>query len=41
MMADQCGVSVGWVSKFVNRHIENPGIVTVQCLHDYLSNVGK
>ncbi|WLJ71214.1 hypothetical protein [Sphingomonas phage Birtae] len=35
-MAQECGVSVAWISRFAASKIDNPGIVTVQCLHDYL-----
>lgn len=29
-IAEQSGVSYSWLSKFVNGHIENPGIETLR-----------
>jgi predicted transcriptional regulator len=38
-MAEECGVSVAWISRFAAGKIPNPGVNTVQCLHDYLVKV--
>lgn len=40
-MARQCGVSAAWVRMLANDQIENPGIRSVQRLHDFLANVGN
>ena len=36
VMAEKCGVSIAWISRFAADKIPNPGVDTVQCLHDYL-----
>lgn len=36
MMAEAIGVSVAWISRFAGNKIEDPGVKTVQRLHDYL-----
>lgn len=40
-LAEVGEVSVAWISRFASGKIENPGVCTVQKLHDYLLNVGK
>lgn len=34
-----CGVSISWLCMFKKGKIKNPGIVTVQALHDYLAGL--
>jgi len=41
MMAQKAGVSVAWISRFANGQIPNPGVNTVQRLHDYLITVER
>ncbi len=41
MMAKKAGVSVAWISRFANDQIPNPGVNTVQALHDYLITVER
>lgn len=41
VMAEACGVSVSWISRFAADKIENPGVDTVQCLHDYLEGISN
>lgn len=42
MMAEAVGVSIAWISRFANDKIEDPGVKTVQRLHDYLvANSGQ
>lgn len=38
-MAESIGVSKSWLSMFKDGKIANPGIVTIQNLHDYLSTL--
>lgn len=35
-IAAEAGVSYSWLSKFVNRKIDNPGYETLRGLHAYL-----
>lgn len=37
VMSQQCGVSIAWISRFAADKIPNPGVDTVQALHDYLA----
>ncbi len=37
-IAYEAGVSPSWLFKFFKGRISNPGLLTVQKLHDYLSN---
>jgi len=36
-LADQSGVSYSWLSKFANGHIKNPGLRTLERIHDALA----
>lgn len=38
-MGRQIEASAKWVSLLAKGKLENPGIVTVQRLHDYLANI--
>jgi len=38
-IADKCEVSIAWLSRFDNGKIDNPGIVQVQRLCDYLRSL--
>lgn len=38
-IAENVGVSVRWLERFASGDIENPGVVTVETLKDYLSKV--
>lgn len=40
-MARQIEASPAWVQQFAKGAIPNPGVITVQRLHDYLANVGN
>lgn len=40
-IAQDTGLQVSWVSAFAAKKIEEPGIVKVQRLHEYLSNIDK
>lgn len=40
-IAQDTGLQVSWVSAFAARKIEEPGIVKVQRLYEYLTNVDK
>lgn len=39
VMANEIGVSVGWVSRLMAGKIPNPGVVHIQALHDYLAGL--
>jgi transcriptional regulator with XRE-family HTH domain len=39
VMAEACGLSVSWISRFASNKIDNPGVDSVQTLHDYLANL--
>ena len=39
MMANACEASTKWISLLAAGKLNNPGIVTVQALHDYLVNI--
>lgn len=36
-VAEATGVSYSWISKFVNRHTQNPGYGTLRSLYIYLT----
>lgn len=38
-MARQVEVSSKWISLLASGQLKNPGIVTIQRLHDYLANL--
>jgi transcriptional regulator with XRE-family HTH domain len=40
-IAADLGVSVGWLNQFARGKIENPGVVTICALNNYLSNFNK
>lgn len=40
-IAQDTGLQVSWLSAFAAKKINEPGIVKVQCLHEYLSNIDK
>lgn len=39
-IATAADVSYSWISKFVNRHIPNPGYATLLRLQEYLNKTG-
>ena len=41
MMAKEAQCSAKWISLLASGKLKNPGIVTVQALHDYLANLSS
>jgi hypothetical protein len=40
-IAEGSNVSYSWLSKFANGHIQNPGLVTLRELHQFLTKFQK
>lgn len=40
VMARDCDISVSWISRFAAGKFEDPGVKKVECLFNYLTNVG-
>lgn len=40
-IAERSGVSYSWISKFANGHIPNPGMRTLNRIHDGLRQVRR